>query len=371
MASLGAFRISYPLQGHEGCSGGNVKGFTKKYFIDHLGTRHFNTDVLKASYIARIASDFSLFSIFDQALHQAGIWICGECFCTHTFSTNYKHVGGDVVLAPSFDEVAIYGIHMPLRPALNSVEGSVVDESVGTLGVEKVAEGAASVMPPLSVESNFDLNLLDRVFTKKLRTVKCIPPRARLGFAKLFRRMMDKVLARQGDLSAWVQLFILPSCVLSTFVPTNRAQRRTGERERCHLDSISCAILIWRDPVDRLGLVMDRLAVVLPSFNEAKKLKDQDGVKLCQCKRKLGDGHFTAAIKVLTSYGITPSTPVTLQELEAKHPYAPPPTLSSSPHDEEALFVHKDLLFNRIHSFPKGTSCGHDGLRVNISLVPP
>ena len=59
MASLGAFRISCPLQGHEGCSGGNVKGFTKKYFSGHLGTRHFKTDVLKASYKARIASDFS------------------------------------------------------------------------------------------------------------------------------------------------------------------------------------------------------------------------------------------------------------------------------------------------------------------------
>ena len=86
MASLGAFRISCPLQGHEGCSGGNEKGFTKKYFIDHLGTRHFKTAALKASHKARIASDLSLFATFDQELHQAGIWLCGECLCTHTFS---------------------------------------------------------------------------------------------------------------------------------------------------------------------------------------------------------------------------------------------------------------------------------------------
>ena len=66
---------------------------------------------------------------------------------------------------------------------------------------------------------------------------------------------------------------------------------------------------------------------------------------------------------MLTSSGIAPPTPDTLQELEAKHPYAPPPTMSSPPLDEDALFVHKDLVINRIRSFPKGTSCGRDGLR--------
>ncbi|GJX99628.1 hypothetical protein Tco_0356647 [Tanacetum coccineum] len=49
--------------------------------------------------------------------------------------------------------------------------------------------------------------------------------------------------------------------------------------------------------------------------------------------------------------------------MEAKHPYVSPSTLSSSPLGGEALFVHKDFVLNRIHSFPKGTSCGQDGVR--------
>ncbi|PWA80644.1 hypothetical protein CTI12_AA194290 [Artemisia annua] len=138
MASLGAPRISCPLQGCEGCSGGNGKRFTKKYFIDHLGTRHFKTSVLKASQQARIAGDFSLFSALDQALHQAGIWLCGECFCTHTFSKNCKHAAGDVVLAHRFDEVAIY------------VKGVVV-KADGTFATDEVVEGTASVTPTLGV----------------------------------------------------------------------------------------------------------------------------------------------------------------------------------------------------------------------------
>jgi hypothetical protein len=51
---------------------------------------------------------------------------------------------------------------------------------------------------------------------------------------------------------------------------------------------------------------MDLLVEVTPSFNGVKKTKDRDGANLFQCKRKLGDGHFTAAIKVLTSSGVAP-----------------------------------------------------------------
>ncbi|GKE20519.1 hypothetical protein Tco_1432031 [Tanacetum coccineum] len=124
-----------------------------------------------------------------------------------------------------------------------------------------------------------------------------------------------------------------------------------------------CSILRWRNPMDRLGLVVDRLAEATPSFHGVKKSKNSDEVNLFQCKRKLGDGHFTAAIKVLTSSGVAPCTPDTLHDLEAKHPFAPPPTLSSSPLGGDVLCVNKDLVLNRIYSFPKGTSCGRDGLR--------
>ena len=92
-----------------------------------------------------------------------------------------------MVLAPSFDELAIHGIPMPLRPALNIVDDSIVGESGGTLDGDKIVKGASPEMPPPSVESSFDINLLDRVFSKKICMVKCIPPRARLGFTKTFR----------------------------------------------------------------------------------------------------------------------------------------------------------------------------------------
>lgn len=148
MASHIAFRISCPLQGYDGRSGGNGKGLSKKYVIDHLGTHHFKTNVLKASHKARIASDFSLFSAFDQALHQAGIWLCCECFCTHTFSKNCKHAANNAVLIPSFDDVAIYGILVPLRPVVKEVEAVVV-ESAGTPATDDF------LLSPLILTSTF------------------------------------------------------------------------------------------------------------------------------------------------------------------------------------------------------------------------
>nr|GFA94003.1 hypothetical protein [Tanacetum cinerariifolium] len=45
------------------------------------------------------------------------------------------------------------------------------------------------------------------------------------------------------------------------------------------------AILRWRDHVDKLGLVDDRLAKATPSFSGAKKSKDFDEANVFQCKR--------------------------------------------------------------------------------------
>ncbi|KAL8148315.1 hypothetical protein AgCh_005618 [Apium graveolens] len=139
------------------------------------------------------------------------------------------------------------------------------------------------------------------------------------------------ILFRTGicpaDLSSWAQLLILPCCTLSSFVPSNRAQRRFGERERRQFEHISSAILRWRDPGDMMGLVKDRLAFLTTSTRRLQKSRNFEEANLFQCKRKLADGHFTAAIKVLTSSSVAPDTPDTLDELEFKHPFVPSPVL--------------------------------------------
>ncbi|GJY89780.1 hypothetical protein Tco_0504976, partial [Tanacetum coccineum] len=286
--------------GVQGYSGGNGKGLTKKYFIDHLGTRHFKTNDLKVSYKDRVTSDFSLFSALDYALHLAGIWLCGECFCTHTFSKNCKHTGGVVVSAPCFKEVAIIGILVPPRPDLSVVDST----SPGTLPTDsEVLMIGGPLFPVHSLGAEHFCGALDNVRVKT-----------------------------RGFGSVWVQLLILPCCVLSTFVPTNRAQRRSGERERCQFESISRAILRWKDPVDRLGLVSDRLAELTPSFSGVKKSNKHDEANVVQCKRKPGRGHFYAVLRCSRFFwcGLISTTPTYMSWRSYTFHCTPPLYLSSA-----------------------------------------
>lgn len=100
-------KIPCPLRGFDGCNSGSGKGLSKKYFIAHLGPRHFNSVDLVALHKDRLSRDNCLFSALDSALRLAGTWLCGVCFNTHSFSKNCKHSNGDVVLAPSVGDAAI------------------------------------------------------------------------------------------------------------------------------------------------------------------------------------------------------------------------------------------------------------------------
>ncbi|GJZ83759.1 hypothetical protein Tco_0648932 [Tanacetum coccineum] len=72
---------------------------------------------------------------------------------------------------------------------------------------------------------------------------------------------------------------------------------------------------------------------------------------------------LTAAVKVLSSSGVASYCDDTIKTLEAKHPYRTPPSMPSNTFSEPPLVAEIDCVFGCIKSFPKGTSCGRDGLR--------
>ena len=156
---------------------------------------------------------------------------------------------------------------------------------------------------------------------------------------------------------------------MGTFLPKNRIKRRSGTRERCQFDHISNAVSRWSDPSDRLCLVLDHLAEAPPPSASVKEVRNLEDSNLYQCKRKFEDGHVFVAIKVLSSSSVAPLFTDTLQALESRHPFAPTPVLPSC--NEEALYVSKDKVLRMIHSFPKGTSCGRDGLRAQHLMDMP
>ncbi|GKG62718.1 hypothetical protein Tco_0636449, partial [Tanacetum coccineum] len=59
---------------------------------------------------------------------------------------------------------------------------------------------------------------------------------------------------------------------------------------------------------------------------------DDEGIDLGewnikQCKRKISDRHYTAAVRVLASSGVAPYSDVTLEDLKTKRPFKPAPSL--------------------------------------------
>ncbi|GJV26568.1 hypothetical protein Tco_1379263 [Tanacetum coccineum] len=210
----------------------------------------------------------------------------------------------------------------------------------------------------------FTLSLLDSMFSKGLCTVKSIPPKCRLGFSRVLKGALDKVICNPDDISCWVNLLVLPLCLLKTFHPRSNLECKSANKRQHQEESIINAIRYWSVPGGSLQLVKETLAeFAYPMLDVDKEDLDLSERNIKQCKRKICDGHYTAAVRVLSSSGVAPYTDVTLQELKAKHPFKSAPSLPDTPIDHHHLIASKTVVLDRIKSFPRGTSCGRDGLR--------
>nr|GEZ24782.1 hypothetical protein [Tanacetum cinerariifolium] len=288
-ASIAIVRFHCPFAGLSGCHDGGGNGLTKTYLIKHLHDRHCNSEV-QAITKHSLLNDLVVFERADVTLKRMRIWLCGVCFKTHTLRTKCHH-GTDIVPPPNIGDgvvrFVLYDFTKPLVPSC-----SQLDHGDGLL----------------HDHDGFNLSLLDSLISKGLRTVKSIPPKCRLGFSRVLKGALNKVIYKSDDISCWEE-------------------------------SINNAIRSWGVPGGSLQLVRETLAKsASPMLGMDKEDLDLSERNLKQCNRKICDGHYTAAVRVLSSSGVAPYKDATLQELKAKHPF-------------------------KITSFPRGTSCGRDGLR--------
>ncbi|GKB17841.1 hypothetical protein Tco_0851764 [Tanacetum coccineum] len=188
-----------------------------------------------------------------------------------------------------------------------------------------------------------DAELLDRVFKVPITTVKCIPHGCRLAFSQALKTVLCKVVAQPDSIDAWVRLLLFPRCTLQ------------GKD-----DGITMLV----------KSILDCSA--LRSFGQGGGDFLKEGVtgntNIKQYLRKVADGHFTTAVKVLSSSVVAPYCDDTIKALEAKHPYKPPPSIPSITFSEPPLVAEIDSVFSCIKSFPKGTLCERDGLRAQHIL---
>nr|GEW92298.1 hypothetical protein [Tanacetum cinerariifolium] len=178
----------------------------------------------------------------------------------------------------------------------------------------------------------FTLSFLDSLFSKRLRTVKSIPPKCRLGFSRVLKGALDKVICNPDDISCW-RVSSMPSDLRVYLVVVLQLVRETLAKSSSHMLDVD---------------------------DEDLDLSERN---LKQCSRKICDGHYIAAVRVLFSSGIAPYNDATLQELKTKHPFKSVPSLPDTPNDHHHLIASQTLVLERIKSFPRGISCRRDGLR--------
>ncbi|KAL8117831.1 hypothetical protein AgCh_015653 [Apium graveolens] len=254
-----------------------------------------------------------------------GIWLCGVCFKAHTLRAKCRHdKGSDFVSPPdNGDDAVRFIFHNFTKPQASS---------------EQPIEG--------------------------LRTVKSIPPKCRLGFSRVLKGALDKVICKPDDISCWVSLFMLPLCILKTFCPRSNIECKSAIRRQRQEESIANVIRSWSVPGGSLHLARETLAENSPSLLE---VDDEDldlgEHNINRFKRKISDGHYIAAVRVLLSSVIAPYNAATLEDLNVRHPFRPPPSLPHTPTDHQHLAASPAVVFDRIKSFPQGTSCGTDVLR--------
>ncbi|CAL1369107.1 unnamed protein product [Linum trigynum] len=200
-----------------------------------------------------------------------------------------------------------------------------------------------------------------------LRTVKSIPPKCRLGFARALKGALDDVGVSPGDISCWIRLLVLPLYVLKTFSPRSNLECQSAIRRLCQEESVTSDIIAWGSG-GSLQLLRETLDEVPPPFAAKEDLVSGE-LNLRKCQRKIYDGHYIATVRVLSSSSVAPYSDATLLDLQNKHHVAPSPSLPTSPVDHHPLVASLTVVLDMIRIFPRGTSCGRMFFELNILWI--
>ncbi|GKA81837.1 hypothetical protein Tco_0788529 [Tanacetum coccineum] len=240
------------------------------------------------------------FKLAGVTFRHMGLWLCGTCFKTHTLRTKCQHGNGsDFVPPPDCgDGIVRFVLYDLTKPQVAS--SSVQLDHVGGL--------------VLNEHNGFTLPLLDSFLFKGLRTIKSLPPKCCLGFSRVLKGALDKMMCTPDDISCWLVR-----------------------------EALAESFTLWSD--------------------NGKENLNLDEQKVKQCKRKICDGHYTIAVRVFSASGVVLYNDVTLKDLKAKHPFKPALSLPHIPIDHHQFIASPDVVLDMIKSFPSGTSCGRDGLR--------
>ncbi|XP_026392264.1 uncharacterized protein LOC113287662 [Papaver somniferum] len=322
--------------------------------LQYADTSMINTFLLK---VIRIYVDIGFRQTVNVLLLRKRFWKL--CRCGSASNVCAPMLGGNPVAisGPYNDGNADFLIHGVEKPLSTS-------ESGATASAESVQSNVTADTTCLSVE------MLNQILQQHTPTIVSIHPSCRLNFSRTLKSALDNVIAKPRDLSVWLQLLLLSVCTLNLYVPKCSVEERSGTRKKLQISAINQSFTKWGEPQGCAFLTQKLLN--LSNDNNCRKLPKKKkmtvNTNMPACLKKLRTGQFTAAIRVLSSDGISLPTPDTMYELQQKHPHAPPPSIPADDITTPSLSVDVKAVLVAIKIFPKGIACEHDGLRAQHLL---
>ena len=216
---------------------------------------------------------------------------------------------------------------------------------------------AGPVPAALSEPTTPNLPSLEEVCELKCPTLRFVPKKARPAFAKVLSTVLRSILS-ENTAEAWLRLLMLPKCVLPSLKCNGRHSRPTHIEFLCERWSRNELESLWRQAKENSRST--------PTRQDADfKQSLYSAITLARL------GMYDKACRMLLSDGIAPHSDTTWELLKAKHPsctphLAPAPEPTSPRPSLGPEFNIAALL----QSFPRGTSAGPSGLRVQHLLDP-
>lgn len=178
------------------------------------------------------------------------------------------------------------------------------------------------------------------------------------------------MLEHPKNLDAWLQLLLLPACTRYLYVPKFSMEERSGNIKKLQIAAINEALVQWRELNGYVIMVQKLLASSKQTnIRIQSNMKKQKNTNVDTCSRKLSYDYHTVSIRILSSNGITPSTPDTLYELQQKHPHAPPPYIHVE--DTTALTITTNTRYFIYQTVLLQYLIYHLNCHTHLSYFPP
>ncbi|XP_055334990.1 uncharacterized protein LOC129586034 [Paramacrobiotus metropolitanus] len=194
----------------------------------------------------------------------------------------------------------------------------------------------------------------------KERIMRRIPHGARPTARASLQRTLLRV-ASQNDSSSWLKLL--------AFAPN--ALRLPAKTKSERAVSLATAVKKNLDLFDRD--IEIPASPPPPPLNPKKKRNSQDDL-VRQVGLKIDDGSVSGAMRVISSTdSVAAVNADVLDELRTKHPKCTPPIMAPLDPGSAAPPISAADVFAAIHSFPRGSAAGPDGLRPQhlLDIVGP